>query len=441
MDFRSWIYNEARLSADVLSRIKEKWGGKNVLPDVVDLRLDPIGNVVLNNALMRQPFLRFSVRDKKVIDFNISPRSKTFHAIIKAIKPHYSDIENWRVSGRDGLSRDLRTVSDWLSLADIRLSNRLPEYLYHGTSTNLWYEAIKDRGLLPRNVTGSTGSYGPKSAETKIRGQLVYLSSDPDFSVKEAASEASKKHGGRPLILRISTQGLDRDRFTDDEDSRDKDDLEMSAQYSFDKMGTVAYRGRIPRENIEPFRIREDDEKKEWIQFHDVPIEEHPVTKLLRKGLVRGQSLPQRYSGQGSYILGHSAEYFALLDAGLIKHDEDDRPYVVNPQGITNDQVKSALRSRFWSMNAQMIHHDLKGNGPLSRLNNKYANKEILDNPSIQLLVDSNFMKKQEDRNWVYFFANTGLSQEERVILLAKALGRKSYNWLVDDLKRLFRLD
>ena len=63
----------------------------------------------------------------------------------------WKDIEDWevQVSKFEPANKFSRTVGYWLSRPEIRLANKMPKYLYHGTSTNLWYEGIKQKGLVP----------------------------------------------------------------------------------------------------------------------------------------------------------------------------------------------------------------------------------------------------------------------------------------------------
>jgi hypothetical protein len=118
-----------------------------------------------------------------------------------------------------------------------------PEFWYHGTST-AFLDKIRQHGLIPRRTSGVKASY--VGFATESNPQYVYLSDGHGSSVRFAATEAAKKHGGKPLVLKISGEAIDVDRLQPDEDSK-----ESTWRGSLNLMGSAAYDGSIDPQFID----------------------------------------------------------------------------------------------------------------------------------------------------------------------------------------------
>lgn len=439
MDFKSWIFNEATFDPSKIKRQVFKQNNKTWLSNHFNLKLDSEDNVVEVDFDKDEdePYMTISPGAKNVSLQKMSPQSSDFHKIIEALKSKYNDIESWNVDHffmaghmqASGLRK--RTVGYWLSRPEINLAERMPKYLYHGTSSNLWYEGIKNKGLMPRGATGSTGSYGSQNISALSQENLVYLSTDPDFATREAADQSARKHGGMPLILRIRVKGLDPKRFLPDEDTR-----AYTAQRSIDISSTLAYNGEIPPDYIEPFLLGTRQTKNgrifiNWEKFRDIEEAENPLTTELKQGKVPSSS---------------DSRYYALKDAGLIKRKKvysssghsNEYDVVVNPEEITNSQIKDILRNSGWTQNVKMILQDLSDGyrGGLYQIKDKPVSREILEHPIMKMLIDSDFVTLDYHNNQAYLRLNSW-SPENNAIALAKMLGNKNFISFLRELKDL----
>lgn len=283
-------------------------------------------------------------------------------------------------------------VSYWIGQKDTSVNPRqkLPEFLYHGTSTELWYSGIKSKGLMPRNTnpSGVTGSYGASGALS--HGDKVYLSVHPDMAARGAARQASSAHGGQPLIVKINTQGLDLDKITGDEDmdreyqstvaqAKEKGQRVPSfASVSQRRMGSVAYIGRIPASLIQPFLLGKREPNgmiAKWEPFQDVEQEEHALTKKLK-------------SGGWSFSSYDSPYFYALVDEGILKPTEQDRLHyvVADPSSITDKQIRDLIKRSSWVMDAHAASKDLNDYGRKLKNLNYYPTK--VDEPQLQKIID-----------------------------------------------------
>ena len=427
MEFKKWLQNEARFNPSKVTKLTV-FGPQQAF----NLAIDNEGNVVEPERLWKQKsYITIYPRHRSGrIDLkNISPQSTEFRRIVKAIKSKYPDIENWNVEGNSHMqsanSRS-RTVGYWLSRPEIRLANKMPKYFYHGTSTNIWYEGIKQKGLIPRNITGSSGSFGSGNIAFLSYDDHVYLATDPDAATRTAAKQAARQHGGKPLIIRIETTGLDPDKLEPDEDTD-----ATTAQTSVDISSTLAYKGRIPANNIEPFLLGKKQEKNsyqyDWEKFQDVPIEEHPLTQRLKQGEAPDTG---------------DQNYYAIKDAGLFDIVKNTSGFVKkvvkNPENITDAQVKNILKNATWTTNARIILKDIEvpHKSIMDKLTGFSLTKESLENPMIKMVVDSGIIESHEINGIIYL--SKGKYDEDNAIKLAKMLGKKSFNQFKEQIQKFY---
>ena len=435
--FKEWLQlTEAIFDPKITNPEKfQNYEGKPYLSRDFALTLDNKGNIIPYDYKTNKPHLVMT-SDRRIQLHQLGPQSKKFRQIINALRSKHPDIDKYTVehyfmSGHmQGGNGRYRTVAYWMSRPEVRLANKMPKYFYHGTSTNLWYEGIKEKGLAPRRLTGSTGGYGSQNVSALSHSDLVYLSTDPDAATRTAAKQAANKYGGSPLIIRINTTGLDPSRLAPDEDTGS-----VTAQGSVDVSSTLAYRGRIPSSNLEPFLLAEQVTlgsriQTKWKKFKDVPVTEHPVTAKLKKG---------------EFFSYDDPEYIALLDAGIIGEEEvrDDRGFpnrrqVILDKDITDEKIKKILKNSYWTQNFKLIQKDL-GNGyrgVLYQLKNIEVPKEKLDDPILKMLIDSGLVIPEEHKDKIYLDVSSWNTQPY-AIKLAKAMGRMNFEDLMQKVKNI----
>lgn len=176
--------------------------------------------------------------------------------------PHLAD----RPIDFDGYSPG--TVSEYLKTGELHgPKNRLPKFLFHGTSIYRW-ENIKEDGLRPRAETGADPVYGTMYNAPLGPAEHIYLSGNPTAATRFAANEAGRD-GSFPVILKIATGDFDYDRLRPDHDSGE-DTWDKSLQQT----NTVAYEGVIDSQAIELYKAWSPETKKwedpgDWLEPQD----------------------------------------------------------------------------------------------------------------------------------------------------------------------------
>lgn len=295
----------------------------------------------------------------------LSPQSKLFRDLAQALVKMYgkiildAEVSMFNFSHPEtGRKTYSRTVRYWLSQSKGGYSlKNIPQYLYHGTCTNLWHDNIRNEGLLPRmlNKNGAAGSYGAANMDSLSHKDKIYLSTHPDIAARAASRQAASRHGGNPLILKIDARELDRNKFGNDEDA------EKYTKDSIQFMGAVAYAGRIPARLITPFvmGVKTDETSHradKWVPFKDVGMAEHPLTTKLK--------------GQPQWFSSHDSPYYwALVDAGIVKNVEYTTPsghretkIEIRP-GITDEEIRAIIKNSPWVQDAEATVKDVNNWG------------------------------------------------------------------------------
>lgn len=454
--FKEWFeITEALIDPKVTNLEKFKnYNDEPYLNRNIALTVDNKGNVVRRTKEMKEQYL-IVTSDKRIQLHKLSPQSKEFRAIINALRPKFTDIDSYPVehsfmsghmmsaSNRLRTNREkkieepiytqrnrdrVRTVGFWMQKPTIQLANKLPKYFYHGTSTNLWYEGIKTRGLAPRKFTGSSGGFGSQNINALSKDDLVYISTDPDAATRSAAKQVSTKYGGSPLIIRISTIGLDPYKLTADEDTS-----QQNPQASVNISSTLAYQGVIPAGNLEAFLIGEEKTENgrnytDWKKFQDVPVTEHPVTTRLKQGQVPYYDTP---------------EYIALMDAGIIGKERVSQPSghwqsqdVILNHNFDDNFIKSILKKAGWAQNVKYIEDDLNKayRGMLYQLKGVEVPQEKLNDPILKMLIDSGIVKTYTHDNRT-FLEVENWEVRPFAINLAKSMGKMNFQNLAEKIK------
>lgn len=441
MKFREWLQQEATFDPKVARpEVFKNATGKPYLSRSFAVNVDNQGRVVPHDYNGNRSHAEIQPKARSISLHKLSPQSQEFHRIIAALRPHYPDIDQWEVHHyfmaglMQAAGQRERTVNYWLRQPPVRLKNKLPQFFYHGTCTNLWYEGIKTKGLVPRKFTGSSGSYGAQNVDALSHDDKVYLSTDPDVATRTAAQQAAAKHGGQPLILKINTQGLDPNKLAPDEDTKTN-----TPQQSVDMASVLAYTGIIPAGNIQPFLIGQEKQTNhrlhtDWEYFKDVPIGEHPLTRKLKNNQIP-------YSGD--------PEYYALKDAGIIDQEEirppDGWPYkrdVLKDPDITDDKIKSLLKNSGWTQNVKLILKDLNDgySGHLYKLKNNKLTPEMEASPLFQALLQSGLVTTNKYKDDTFLDVQSW-NPEANAIKLAKLLGRQGFSGLVREIDALTKED
>lgn len=160
---------------------------------------------------------------------------------------------------------------------------------------------------------------------------------------------------------------------------------------------------------------------KRWVKFEDVPMTEHPITKMLKDGQTPDSDSP---------------EYIALLDAGVIGYKSEDRGYniatILEPD-ITDEKVRNILRDSYWAQNVKLIEKNLD---MFSRLRGSEIPKEKLSDITLKMLLDSGLFTVSE-HNGRTFMDVSIWDTRTKAIKLAKAMGRMNFGTLVKRIQDL----
>lgn len=454
LQFKQWL--EAIFDPMTTKRYVWNSGDRKYLGNSFNLKIDKNGRVSpmekedWNNNI---PHFEIHPREKRILLQGMSPQAPDFRKFINAIRSKYHDVDDWQVEvmfaamhQQTGRSNWYRNVGYWMKQNTVDLNNRLPEYFYHGTCTNLWYTDIKRKGLLPRGMSGSSGSYGAQNVDSLSQASLVYLSTHPDAAAREAARQAAKRHGGRPLILKVTTHGLFPNKFHPDEDAVRRRG-NFTAQDSVRVASILGYEGKIGPSLLEPFLIGKESQTDrgllyaKWEKFKDVPLGEHPMTNKLRDGNFPYQGDP---------------EWYALKDAGILGDEEYDTNWgkqtrtVLKKHDFTDEDIRGALKAN-WTQNVKAIVKELDNGyrSPFYYFHSDVAPKNLdklspEDEKTLKHLLDSGFVllgKRNDGRSW---WELRTYRTEEYAIRLAKLLGKKDFRQfkadiehLVDSLKKL----
>lgn len=375
------------------------------------------------------PYVNIDRSAKSIITNNLEPTTKQFKDIINALKKFIPDIYSWTVdvmglshsrtgklghikysSGGSYYGNQDRPVSYYMRHEDTNVNpGRMPKYLYHGTSTELWYEGIKKQGLLPRlkSALGAAGSYG-SGGDALSKGKDVYLAVHPDAATRMAAEQAANQHGGKPLILRISTSGLELGKFGHDDDadrhylSLQKAGIARSPQAASSlMMGTVSYDGKIAPSLIEPLVIGErqivgNTISFKWTRFKETEREEHPLTKLVN----------DKFERKGEVSQYDSPYYWALIDAGIMEHKKRNeesyhRDWVVTRK-VTDKEIRDLIKKSPWVRDAEIIRRWVGGNYVENQFSKLYDIPVKVEDPShqkiIDMLIDSKLIESDHGR-------------------------------------------
>jgi hypothetical protein len=134
------------------------------------------------------------------------------------------------------------TLKDFLKQCDN--NHKLPEFLYHGTSSNKAKD-ILENGLKPRKKTNIKPQYMTKSSG-ESNPELVYLCTYGTLgSAKFAARQSASNDGSKAVILKINTNDLFLSDLMPDEDSNKK-----YWEDSIKTLGSIGYKNIISAPNI-----------------------------------------------------------------------------------------------------------------------------------------------------------------------------------------------
>jgi hypothetical protein len=172
-----------------------------------------------------------------------------FVSALREIVAAHPELAEWSI--------DTHPISDILAV-DTSTPVHRKVYL-HGTSEAA-YEIIKSEGLLPRSMSGAAAAHGahvvgaPRASE-----HAVYLTTEMDTAAWASRDAARGGSRGRRVVLRVSPP-FNAERFSADEDAG----RARSATASLQTLGSVAYHGAIPPEQIELHAVYDDD-ATEWV--------------------------------------------------------------------------------------------------------------------------------------------------------------------------------
>ncbi len=402
MKFKQWLLTEAIIDKEEF--IKEINSTEH---SYLYLQLSPSGKILITSPYIETDVIKIDKKHKSIeAKGSLQPLSKNFANIINTIKKIYPEILNYVVSstgvaGFRNPSKKYRTVQYWLDQQRTEPKANLPKYFYHGTSTNLYNMFIKEQGLVPRQISGSSGSYGASSVRALSRGMFNYLTIHPDYATREAATQAARNHGGLPLILKIDSSAIDPTRLFPDEDARAE-----TWEESMHKIGTIAYKGIIQNSSIIPYEISKDAYRFKWLPYEETPTMDHPKYEALIKTKEHRNK---------------DAIFFALYDTEII----DRKGNLLKP--ITSEEFNEIIKDAKWATNAWLIYESMS-DGALGHTRNSVISRSNFDKEAQQIILDlynngilDDYLEMKSEYIYIYDDAI------QAIIKYAKHLGKNSW--------------
>ena len=135
------------------------------------------------------------------------------------------------------------SVEDFVKQNSIK--NGMPEFLYHGTSSDAASSIFK-RGLLPRDLSNQDSKYKSIQSGESLSDRVYLCTFGNIGSAKFAARQSASVDYSKPVILKIATQTLLRENLRPDEDSK-----ASTWEDSMNSMGSLSYIGVINPNLIE----------------------------------------------------------------------------------------------------------------------------------------------------------------------------------------------
>ena len=412
MNFKQWLLTEAFIDKEAF--IKEI---NSTEYSYLHLQLSPNGKILITSPYIETDVIKIGKKNKSIeAKGSLQPLSKNFANVINTIKKIYPEISNYVISstgvaGFRNPSLENRTVQYWLDQQRTDPKANLPEYFYHGTCTNLYNMFIKEQGLVPRQISGSSGSYGA-SARALSRGMFNYLTIHPDYATREAATQAAKNHGGIPLILKIDSSAIDPTRLFPDEDARAE-----TWEESMHKIGTIAYKGIIQNSSIIPYEISKDINALKWLPYEETPTMDHPTyEKLIRT---------KEHTNKDSI-------FFALYDTEII----DRKGNLLKP--ITSEEFNEIIKNAKWATNAWLIYESMR-DGALGHTRNPVISRSNFDKEAQQIILDLYNNGILDDyleikREYIYIYDDA----IQAIIKHAKHLGKNSWKEIEQKLRTVY---
>jgi hypothetical protein len=410
--FKQWLLTEAIIDKEEF--IKEINSTEHYY---LHLQLSPDGKILITSPNIENDVIKIDKKHKSIeAKGSLQPLSKNFANVINTIKKIYPEILNYTISstgvaGFRNPAMKNRTVQYWIDQQRTDPKANLPEYFYHGTSTNLYNMFIKEQGLVPRQISGSSGSYGA-SVKALSRGMFNYLTIHPDYATREAALQAARNHGGLPLILKINSHAIDPTRLFPDEDAKTE-----TWEESMKKIGTVAYKGIIQNSSIIPYEISKDNNRFKWSPYEETPIMDHPAYENL--------TITKEHRNKDSI-------FFALYDKEII----DIKGNLL--KSITSEEFNKIIKNAKWATNAWLIHESMK-NGSLRHTYNNVISKSNFNEKSQKIVLDlynngilNDYLGMKSIYTWEYDEAI------QSTIKYAKHLGKNSWQEIEQKLKYVY---
>jgi len=183
-----------------------------------------------------------------------SEQNRGFRKALREIVREYPEVAGYLISFDGPYMPVSRLVGGTAPEPESRIDLGKQTY-YHGTSSDV-LDAILSDGLMPRGQTNVEPVFGVEFGARPSRAEAVYLTTQLGLA-QSAANSAARKRRGDPVILEVT--GLHHDHFQPDEDSRESD-----AVKSLERMGSVAYVGRIRPRNIRVYAMDEGSGWNKW---------------------------------------------------------------------------------------------------------------------------------------------------------------------------------
>ena len=206
---------------------------------------------------------------------------------------------------------------------------------YHGTSSDVLEDILSD-GLMPRGQTNVEPVFGVEFGARPSRAEAVYLTTQLGLA-QSAANSAARKRKGDPVIVEVT--GLHHDHFQPDEDSRESD-----AVKSLERMGSVAYVGRIRPRNIRVYAMDEGSGWNKWASAARVASRYAATTPLppsfpkTEIGLMTMDEFLEYRNPQGKF---HDTETW---DYDVLRMNRPKESRLGEAMGYTFDQMRGGIK-------------------------------------------------------------------------------------------------
>lgn len=195
------------------------------------------------NGRNAEIFIQQRPNNPKLTSVMVEGMSDTHPHLIKTLEFLMQVDEKFKLANLRLDNNPKISVEDFVKQNSI--SNGIPEFLYHGTSSDS-AKLILEKGLLPRDISNQDSKYKSVQSGESLSDRVYLCTFGNIGSAKFAARQAASVDHSKPIILKIATQTLQRENLRPDEDSK-----APTWEDSMNSMGSLSHVGIIKPELME----------------------------------------------------------------------------------------------------------------------------------------------------------------------------------------------